>query len=277
MGGEVEGQARRGFGREALRRLQLRDPLPERADDPPAARVRAGGDRRRGGEDHPRRRPLEVRLEVPRRDERERHDPHRLLRVVRSVGEGEEARRDELEPAEDAVDDAGRPASDHPHEDGHEHERAEESEDRCAERRDQHLVREAVPEDHVEPRLRDARTEHSADEGVARARGQTEVPGQQVPGDRSDQACEHDTERHRVRVDDPLRDRGGDLERRERAREVQDRGQGDRDAWMQRARRDPGRDRVRRVVEAVGEVEEERDRDDRDEQQRSVHGRLRRS
>ena len=44
--------------------------------------------------------------EVPARDQRERDDAHRLLGVVRAVGERDEAARDELEPAEDAVDDA---------------------------------------------------------------------------------------------------------------------------------------------------------------------------
>ena len=43
-------------------------------------------------------------LEVARGDERERDDPHRLLRVVRPVRERDEAARDELQPPEDAVD-----------------------------------------------------------------------------------------------------------------------------------------------------------------------------
>ena len=51
-------------------------------------------------------------------------------------------------------------------------------------------------------------------------------------------------------------------EREEGADEVEDRRQRDRDARRQRARRDRRGDRVGGVVEAVGEVERERRRDD---------------
>ena len=57
------------------------------------------------------------------------------------------------------------------------------------------------------------------------------------------------------------------VERDERAGEVEDRGDEDRGARRERARRDARRDRVRRVVEAVREVEEESDDDDGDERQ----------
>ena len=104
MGGRPEDRGAGRLGREALRRVDLRDPRPEGADDPPAAGIRPGRHRERGGDDHPGRRPREVGVEVTRGDERERDDAHRLLRVVRAVREGDEATGDELAAAEDAVD-----------------------------------------------------------------------------------------------------------------------------------------------------------------------------
>ena len=58
-------------------------------------------DRGRGDEDDPRR--DVVRADDARREQRERDDAHRLLRVVRAVGEGHEPGREDLEPAEDAA------------------------------------------------------------------------------------------------------------------------------------------------------------------------------
>ena len=58
----------------------------------------------------------------------------------------------------------------------------------------------------------------------------------------------------------------------ERAGEVRDRRDQDREARRERARRDGRRDRVRRVVEPVREVERERDDDDDDEKGHRVTG-----
>ena len=55
-------------------------------------------------------------------------------------------------------------------------------------------------------------------------RRQPEVPGGEVPGDRADEAGEHDRRRDQVGVDDAVGDRRRHLERDERADEVQDRG-----------------------------------------------------
>ena len=54
--GRPEDRGARRLRGEALRRVDLRDPLPERPDDPPAACVGAGGHRERRAEDHPGRR-----------------------------------------------------------------------------------------------------------------------------------------------------------------------------------------------------------------------------
>ena len=125
------------------------------------------------------------------------------------------------------------------------------------------LVPDAVPLDHVKPRCRDRRAGDATDQGMARARRQAEEPRDQIPGDRTDEPGEDDAQGDRVRIHDPRRDRGCHRERDERADEVEDRRQEDCGPRCQRTRRDARRDRVRRVVEAVGEVEEERDGDDR--------------
>ena len=117
-----EDRRARGLGREALRRVDLRDPRAEGADDPPAAGVGSRRHRQRRGRDHPGRRPREVGVEVPGRDERERDDAHRLLRVVRAVGEGDEAAGDELAAAEVAVDLGRRAPRDEPDDDRHQRE-----------------------------------------------------------------------------------------------------------------------------------------------------------
>ena len=101
----------------------------------------------------------------------------------------------------------------------------DEAQERRQQRRDQHLVQEPVPLDHVQPRRGDRRTGDAADQRMARARGDAQVPGDQVPGDRPDQAGEDDLERDHVGVDDSRRDRRGHFERDEGAEEVQHRRQ----------------------------------------------------
>ena len=70
---------------------------------------------------------------------------------------------------------------------------------------------------------------------------------------------------HRV-VHEATRDRLGDRGPREGTDEVERRGHEDRHLWPERARRDRGRDRVRRVMEPVDVVEDDRRDDDADEE-----------
>jgi hypothetical protein len=72
-------------------------------------------------------------------------------------------------------------------------------------------------------------------------------------------------------MDDVVGDRRRDGDRDEGADEVEQRGEGDRDLGPRRAGRDRGGDDVRRVVEAVGEVEGERRADDDQENDVGVH------
>ena len=64
-----------------------------------------------------------------------------------------------------------------------------------------------------------------------------------------------------VLIDDPARDRRGDGDRDERAHEVEDRREPDRDPRRQRTRGDGRRHRVRGVMEAVREIEDDSRRD----------------
>jgi hypothetical protein len=84
-----------------------------------------------------------------------------------------------------------------------------------------------------------------------------------VPRDRPHEAREDDAQRDDRRVDDPGRDGCRDFERVERAGEVENGGDEHGRSRRERLRGDARGDRVRRVVEAVREVEEERDGDDR--------------
>ena len=86
--------------------------------------------------------------------------------------------------------------------------------------------------------------------------------------------AEDDRGGDQVRLDDALRHRGRDLERDERAHEVENRGEAHGHAGRQRAGRDHRRHHVGRVVEAVGEVERERCGDDDYKDNVAVHAPL---
>ena len=165
----------------------------------------------------------------------------------------------------------GRALSDHPQHDGHQRRREQEAEHRRQERRNEHLLLQALPLDDFEASgRRHGRADDAADQRVARARRKAQVPRDQVPRDRADEPREHDLERDRLRVDDARGDGRRDLEEEERADEVEDRRAEHSEARRERPRRDARRDRVRGVVEPVREVEEERGHDDGDERGVSI-------
>ena len=210
---------------------------------------------------------------MPGDDERERDDPHRLLRVVRPVREGDEAAGDELQPSEDAVHDPGVAPADDPQEREHDRRREGDPEER-RERATGSSTLSTSPCHWTTSRPAAAIAEPTTPPMSAwleldgRPRYQVirfHVIAPTRPG-------EDDVERDRVRVDEAARDRRRDLEGDERAGEVEDGRHEDRQPRRERAGRDARRDRVRGVVEAVREVEEERDGDDCDERE-VVHGR----
>ena len=129
--------------REPRGRLDLVEPLAERAHDPPPADVRPAGNREARGDLHPGR-DVEV-VDRAVREQRERDHAHRLLRVVRAVREGDERPRDELAEPEAAVARARRDALEDPEDRDQQDERAAERNRRREERGDHDLVREPVP------------------------------------------------------------------------------------------------------------------------------------
>jgi hypothetical protein len=112
---------------------------------------------------------------------------------------------------------------------------------------------------------------------VRAARRDAEGPGDEVPGDRAGKCTEYD-----ARVDDIGRhDADPDRLRHVRAEhqegdEIEEGGPYDRLLRPQHPRGDDGGDRVRRVVQAVEEVERQRDHDQRDQDRQGerdrVHG-----
>ena len=109
--------------------------------------------------------------------------------------ECDEPSRNELEAPKDAVDDPRVPPPDDPQEREHDRRGKDDAEERREEGRDQHLVYEPVPVDDVEAGGGDRRADDPADERVARARGKADVPGDEVPCDRSDEAGHDDLQR----------------------------------------------------------------------------------
>ena len=127
----------------------------------------------------------------------------------------------------------------------------------------------ARPVDGAQPVSRgDRRAQQTPDEGVRRAGGKAQIPGREVPGDRPEEGGHDQLDRG---VDDQARDGVRDLAAEDDhchdgAGEVEHRGEDDRRSRGQRAGRDRGRDGVGRVVEPVGEVEDDRRQQGRQEQ-----------
>jgi hypothetical protein len=167
-------------------------------------------------------------------------------------------------------------------------------EDRRHEGREDHLADDAVelgsvarPVHAVHAEARERGSDEAAEQRVRRARREAEQPGEEVPDDAADEAGQHDEQqrgsaaleqrrvgRARLVLDlhDRVRDRERHLDAEEGAHQVEHGGERDRDLGLQRAGRDGRGHRVRRVVEAVGEVEGERRDDDEHEENEGIHG-----
>ena len=221
-----------GFGRKPVHRLQLHHLVAQRADDPPAAGCGARGHRRRADDDHPlgdrelrraqKPEPRRQAVEHPGlggREQRQRDDPHRLLRVVGTVAQPHHRGAHQLQPAERRVDEARRGLAQHHREHGHHRRRHEEPDHRRTEHRQHHLRpqpdaravrRNLRPVQHppVAARGRDRRPAQPADQRMARAGRQPQPPRQQVPHDRRQQRGEHRRQRDDVGVHQPGPDRG---------------------------------------------------------------------
>ena len=155
-----------GFRGEAAHRLQARDLRTHGVDDAPAPRQRAQRDRRVGRHLHPERdREL---LHVAAGEERAGDDAHRLLRVVRTVAQAVERRRQQLQFAEVAIDPRRRrPLAQIQNEHHHQHEASDEPDPRRQHDEDQGLGPAGRNERDL-PDLGDRRAGVGADDRVRR-------------------------------------------------------------------------------------------------------------
>ena len=169
---------------------------------------------------------------------------------------------EDLPAAEEAIHAARRAPPDDPDDHDHQREGDREADHRRQDARDDDLLPDAVPVDDVEP---DAAIADPATPPISAWLELDGSPRNQVTRfqrDRADEAGEDDAQRHRVRVHDSRRDRRRDFSETNAPAKLRIGRDEDGRARRECPRRDARRDRVRGVVEAVREVEEEGDDDD---------------
>ena len=163
-------------------------------------------------------------------------------------------------------------AQEHPRHRGDQEQREGETEQRRNDDRRRRLE-EARPDDGVKSSARHARPHQSADQRVRAAGGNSEQPGHDIPDDGAAQRGEDDARRHDVGLDDALADDRRDVEPEdEEGDEIEERSPEHRQEGTKHARRNDGGDRVRRVMQPIEEVEQERGCDQADQQRRGKGG-----
>ena len=173
---------------------------------------------------------------------------------------------DELQLAEHPVRTLRRELAEDPADDQHQHQRQEQADGGVNDDRRAGLEHPA-PHDRAQPGLGRARAQQAADQRMAGGRRDAQPPGDQVPGDRPHQRAEDDLRVDDAGVDDALAHRFGHMQaEEEEGDEVEEGGPGDRILRFQHAGRHDGRDRVGGVVQAVQEIEQQGDTDQRDQQ-----------
>ena len=137
---------------------------------------------------------------------------------------------------------------------------------------------EALRHERGRPRLHEGRAGEPPDEGVRGGGREGPPPRHEIPHDRSHERREDEEGIHDGRIHDVLADRLGDARLEgERRHEIEESGPHDRLLRRQDACPDDGRDGVRRVVEAVDEVEGERHEHDEENEAHRRGARLRRT
>jgi hypothetical protein len=113
----------------------------------------------------------------------------------------------------------------------------------------------------------------ASDESVRGRCGKAKPPGEQVPGDRAEEAGEHDVLVHMLEADHAAADGFGDLGAKEKSGDKVKRGGPQHsESRRQHAGGDDGGDAVGGIVKAVEEVEDKCDQDrDQDKQDVFVH------
>ena len=182
--------------------------------------------------------------------------------------EGHVRRGDHLEPPESEVEALRRRAPEHVEQHDHEQEADDDAEDGRRDERHEHLPEHAVPLDRVRAGGHQGRAEQAADQRVAARARDAEPPRDEVPRDRTEQRRGDDDQVRVRRLDQPRADRLGDRGPGQRASEVRRGRQQDRVLGFEGPGGDRRGDRIRGVVEAVDEVEDHREREHHDQQER---------
>ena len=169
-----------------------------------------------------------------------------------------QAGRDQLQAAEGGVHALRARAAADPR-DRHHQQRPEHEAQRRRHEDERHRLPHARADQAAGTDLGHRGADNAADQRMRGRRRDAPPPGDHVPGDRADQRTEHDVVVHHAGLDDALAHRGRHLElEHEQRDEIEEGREQHRLLRLEHARGDHGGDRVGRVVEAVHEVERDR-------------------
>ena len=191
----------------ALRGRDLGQTLAKRTDDAPAAHVGAKSDGETTDGNDPQLRTRTGRLEA-HGDQRQRDDAHRLLCVVCTMGERDEARRHRLAVAESRLDLPLFHLTHHEKDQLHRAEGRKPRDHRAYERGDEHLGEHRGKIHAFNACTHDDGTDQAAKQGMRGARRQADEPGDEVPYDCADQSGKNEgrADGDLLLVDDAARD-----------------------------------------------------------------------
>nr|GEU28419.1 hypothetical protein [Tanacetum cinerariifolium] len=231
-GGQEQRDGAAGLGAEAAHRFELGDLLAHGLDDAPAAEHGAERNGRVARNDHPQRRLGATGRRHAGRDQEHPDDADGFLGVVAAVAEA--------------------------HHDG--------TENKAQQRRqhdEQHDLDQASRNQGAGAALGHGRTDQAADQRVRGRRRNAVVPGKDIPHDGAHQRAEDDVLVHHRRIDGALAHRGShrELVEHENGHEVEERGHGDGRLRLEHAGGHHRGNRIGGVMEAVHEVEHQREGD----------------
>eukprot|EP00047_Mylnosiga_fluctuans_P011339 m.20758 g.20758 ORF g.20758 m.20758 type:complete len:487 (-) comp3560_c0_seq1:48-1508(-) len=271
----LDGRNGARVGCESRRTCDEGDVHADGLDDGPAAQQCASCNGALRGEDNPRgwgQLGAAGRLQVAAGVEGGSHDAHRLLGIVLAVRPGKPTRSADLKHAEDSVvlgDALGPAQTEHVLENKHDNEGDGERDGRGRKDANDDVGDRRVV-DHAGATDAQACADEAANNGVGGGAGNAEAPCDKIPEDCAEQRAEGHADargegvghgRQLVELDragDGVGD-GGNADKRRK--KVEDGGQNDCLNRGERLAGNGGGDRVSRVVEAIREVEHERQRD----------------
>ena len=260
-----------GFGGKTVGRFEPDYAAAHGADDAPAAGICAKTYGKSGNHRNPERhRKL---AQMVGADQRQGDHGHGLLRIIGAVTERDECGREYLQAAKVSIDRTRVGASKQIGQDNHYNVGNYQPDNRRGDERN-HNRQELAPLDRMDAVAGDAHAHKPTDQCMRRAGRQAGAPGNEVPDDRPDQACDYVLERNSGLDRDYPRNRIGhlgveQLRGHQRPNQVQGGGKQNREPRRERPGPDGRSNSVGGVMKAVREVEAESYQDCSDEQQRS--------